>query len=157
MPGPDGARFDSKRALALGLALCSTFACFGGSGDSEQVKEIVDVRNLPQVDTSNDPRAVPRKAALIGILPSDFPADIPLYLPASLVDFANQPGGLRSVELLSPHPPAKVQPQLFDLLRDSGWSLESSSSGTSNLHKGSRLVRLIIGEGEPGTLYRFEY
>lgn len=161
MFGPEGSNPPARRhsisgrlGLVLVVAAISTLACFGGSGESSGVKEIIDVRDLPQVDTSQDPQAVARKPTLVGILPSDFPSDLPLYLPASLVDFGANP---RSVDLLSPHSPGRVRPELFRLIRGGGWTLEESGGGSSTLRKGSRQVRLKIGEGKPGTLYRFEY
>ncbi len=159
MFGPEVSGPPARRASArLGLVLLLVAAlampgCFGGHGESSDVKEIIDVRDLPQVDTSQDPQAEARKPSLVGILPSDFPSDLPLYLPASLVDFGANP---RSVDLLSPDAPGRVRPELFRLIRGSGWIVQESG-GSASLSKGSRQVRLIVREEQPGTLYRFEY
>lgn len=151
--GPPARKASTRLGLVLLLAACSMLACFGGSGESSGVKEIIDVRDLPQVDTSQDPQAEARKPSLVGILPSDFPGDLPLYLPASLVDFGSNP---RSVDLLSPDALGRVRPELFRLIRAGGWTVQESGGGAS-LRKDSRRVRLIVREGQPGTLYRFEY
>ncbi len=138
--------------LLLGLLLAA--GCGGGPAEEQQRQlEAVDVTPAPSFDIDNDPQEPDPAAVLVGVLPSDFPADLPLYLPASLVDFGAAGGGRRSVSLLSPHPIARVGPGIRALLAEKGWS----NDGQGGFRKGTRQVRLHLENARPGTTYSFEY
>jgi hypothetical protein len=87
-----------------------------------------------------------------GVLPSDFPRDVPLYSPSSLVDFGEGPSG-PFVLFFSPDPADGVLQQLRRELSGRGW--EAGEEAT--WHKGNRQVRVLV-RGEPtGTEIRVEY
>ncbi len=127
------------------------------SGEEQTPPETVDVGPSLVISTENDPTEVERKPALIGVLPADFPEDLPLYLPASLTDFGAGDGGWRFVELLTSHSVAQADAGLAALVSESGWATSGSGDGGRLLRKGNRQVRLRIQDGRPGAYYRYEY
>jgi len=138
-----------------------TAALLGGCGGAENQEEApletVDVGPGLEVSTEDDPQEKPRREGLVGELPGGFPADLAIYLPASLVDLGDAAGERRMVALLSPHGVAAVSENLETSLRQKGWQLGAPQGGRRLLSKGGRQVWLEIGEGQPGTLYRYEY
>lgn len=60
----------------------------------EPALDTVDLPAAPDHDPDTDPRAPSQRARLGGVLPSDFPNDLPVLLPASVVDFGD--GGASS-------------------------------------------------------------
>lgn len=117
----------------------------------------IDVPPALTVDTSNDPRAGEEVPVLIGVLPNDFPADLPIYVPASLIDFGVSDRGLRSVSLLSPHPLWRVRQELEKLMRQRGWTAEENGAHGTRWRKEAEEVWLQLENARPGTLYVFEY
>jgi len=133
------------------------FAVSCSDAPSEKGSPTVDVSPSIQVETSDDPQSVEREAPFAGVLPGSFPKDLPVYTPASLVDFGSFEEGGGFVDILTPHDPARVRRAFVGQLRKSGWSSAAGRGGELLLSKGSRRVRLAIRDGEPGTLYRYEY
>lgn len=153
MPDNDRWRF-GLWALALSLAL---FACGRSSQDDASGNlEAVDVEPSISITPEDDPQAVERPPELTGILPQDFPSELPLFLPASLVDFGSR-GGKNYVSLLAAASRAKVRGDLESRLKDAGWGVSDSGGGALVLRKGSRRVQLSIRDASPGTLYQFDY
>ncbi len=152
--GPNRASW--PRVLMLGVLLWT--AC--GAPQEETARrpsEIIDVRPMiDEVETSGDPQAVARKPQLVGVMPSSFPSDIPLFLPASLVDFGTSPDGLRSVSLATSVGQSKVRQDLMASLMAAGWRSEESG-GSMLLRKDGRSVRLRIEKASTGAVYHFEY
>lgn len=142
--------------LALLFVLGWAWGCRRDGEAGEERLEAVDVAPALTVETAADPAAVERPPELIGALPAGFPDDLPLYLPASLIDFGTGKEG-RFVSLLTPHGLARVEGQVTAQLRQAGWTATGSGAGTWTLRKGSRRVRLTIEDAKPGTFYRFEY
>lgn len=141
------------------LTPCLVAAIFcGACGGSDQPDSLtaVDVVEQPALDPTNDPVASARPTALIGILPSDFPDDVTLYLPASLVDFETSEE-IHWVDLFTPSPVSTVRPELIALLRSSGWSVNDSTPDTLTASKDSRRLQISIRDARPGTEYRIEY
>ena len=140
-------------------------ACLLGSGCREpevetprRASEIVDVRPMiEEIETSGDPQAVAKKPVLVGFMPSSFPGDLPLFLPASLTDFGTEQGGLRSVSLSTPAGAPKVRRDLMSLLAQAGWQAEASEGDRTLLRKEGRTVRLRIESASTGTVYHFQY
>ena len=156
-PAIEAVNFDvtvRTRDATLVLFLVLTLGC-GGSGNSGEVDEIIDVEVPVEVDTSNDPQEVKRAPQLVGILPADFPQDVPLYLPASLIDFGTTATG-RTVTLLTPHELSRVRPAYESLLRGAGWGVKRQNRDLE-LSKGERLLRLRFADGNPGSTYLVEY
>ncbi len=145
----------SKRAGGLILVALSALA---GCRDSPpQPIETIDVDPGIVIDTSEDPQARERQAGLVGILPGDFPSDLPLYIPASLIDFGETDSGRLTVSLLSPHSVSRVRRGLYAQLREKGWATAAGNGDLVALSKGRKRAWLHLADGRPGTLYRIEY
>lgn len=136
--------------VALGLSACSD----DGTSPSGTPSEVVDVPAALDIPIDNDQQAAPREPEVSGILPADFPTSLPLYAPASLINFGSD-GNTAWVEMLSPHSRSKVESDLKSRLRAAGWS--SQGSGTLELNRSGQKARLTFSDGQPGTLYRYEY
>lgn len=130
--------------------------CQRTPGEEPRQIEVVDVPPPLTVDVEQDPQARPRKPELVGLLPEGFPADLPLHLPASLIDFGDGDGGRAYVTLASPEARARVRAGLLAAARRQGWSVEEGGSALE-LRKGGRRVGLRLDDGRPGTVYRFDY
>lgn len=151
-------RLHPSRAFgALAFAVFVLAGCAAPSSQEEKEIETVDVEPGLEIDTSEDVQAKAREPALVGILPADFPSDLPLHLPASLVDFAESKAGRPVVTLLSPHEISRVRRELTSKLRAAGWESSSGTGGAMVLKKGGARAWLFIEEGKPGTLYTIEY
>lgn len=145
----------AKSILVFGiLVLCG---CRPPADEFEEL-ETIDVEPGVEIEIADDQKAAVRKPQLVGVLPTDFPADLPLYLPSSLVDYGRDDAG-RYISLLTPHGIDRVRGALPALLRDGGWRLSGDlgRSGAATLTKGSRQVGLRIENGRPGTLCRYTY
>ncbi len=137
--------------------LALSLGCRGGSDEEDRPQvETVDVAPSLQITTEEDETAVERPPALVGLMPGDFPPDLPLYLPASLIDFGTTDDGWRYVDLLTPDSQTKVEGELGAMAREKGWAADGTG-GAATLRKGSQRVRLRIEDARPGTVYRYEY
>lgn len=145
-------------ALLTLLALGFGTGCRGSADDPKKPVETIDVSPGVEVDTSEDPQARARAPELVGVLPGDFPKDLPVYLPSSLVDFGTTAEGRRSVTLLTAHSLPRVRRELLARLEKSGWS-SAAGAGESMLalRKGDRRAWLKLEDSRPGTTIRFEY
>ncbi len=157
VPSTGGARPGPMTRLFTGaLIVAVSFAACRKSLEQEPELEAIDVGPALEIGTEDDQTAVERPAALVGVLPEDFPADLPLYLPASLVDFGTVGDGWVFVNLLTPHPLVRVERELSAQLTRRGWTAATAGSGRL-LRKGASRVRLRVEDARPGTQYRFEY
>lgn len=147
----------AKNPLALLIfAGFGLVACTGGDGAGTGTpSDVVDVPPALEIPIDNDQQAQPRKAEVSGIMPGDFPESLPLYLPSSLINFGND-SKTAFVELLSPDSRSKVESELKNRLRANGWSSQPAG-GTFELSRQGQKARLTLGDGQPGTLYRYEY
>jgi hypothetical protein len=93
---------------------------------------------------------------MAGILPSDFPSDIPVFSPSSLVDFGS-PGVERYVELDTPAPIRGVRASLEAQLASAGWSGSGPSGETLLFSKAGRQLRVVLEDLSAGTRIRYEY
>lgn len=147
-----------KHSIARWVALFAVLGSFGGcqpNHDQPEAIDTVDVEPALAITPDDDPKAVQKAPELVGILPKDFPADLPLHLPASLVDFGTREG-LRYVSLLTSSSLSRVDRELAARLRQKGWSI-TESSGIKRLTKGTQTTRLRLENARPGTLYHYEY
>jgi len=115
--------------FALALAIT---ACGGSSRHAEEKLDTVDVTSQPDADASleGDTIATPVGMAsrgVAGALPGDFPRDVPLPSPSSLVDFAHRPGD-RSVTLEIDLPPDQVRETYGRQLLSNGYRELSDGS-----------------------------
>lgn len=129
-----------------------------GSDDSKPL-ETVEVDEGPEAafTIENDEFAAPRPAQeMAGVLPSDFPADVPVFSPSSLVDFGS-PGGERYVELDTSAPLNGVRKSLESQLSNAGWSNSGSTGETTLFVKAGRELRVVLRDLSAGTRIRYEY
>lgn len=146
--------------LVAVLAGCVLAGCRGGDTSSDSTPTI-DVEPALEVPTENDPKEVPRKSSgLSGVLPGGFPSDVPLFLPASLVDYGEQ-DGMHYVELVAATQRAKAEQGLRGLLVDRGWTvveeLADGTPGSLRLSKDERRIRVVFLDKGPGAHYRILY
>lgn len=150
-----------RRAQSLGPALLAVLVIafsLGGCSRSETYGDdehpppdrVVDVPPPIEVATEDDIQEPPRRQGLAGVLPGDFPPDLAIHLPSSVVDFG--PG---EVELLTASSPAQVRATLRSKLEASGWTVASHGGGFQ-LRKGERSASLTVAGGQ-GTTYRYRY
>lgn len=136
------------RLLPATLALLA-LACGGRAAErgvaeleTEEVPEPIDAG----ISLENDVQARDPGEAVAGVLPGEFPADFPVYSPASVVDF-----GAGYVELHSPDPPSAVRAWLAAAAARSGWS------GANPYTKAGRTVTVDITGAAGGTTIRATY
>ena len=148
-----------ERVISTGALIAALLAtACRPSPDQEPELEAIDVGPALEISIDDDQTPVERPPELIGILPDDFPEGLPLYLPASLVDFGTADNGWYYVNLLSPHAPGRVERELTTKLSEHGWA-----AGAGQLRQGreyrnrGRRVKLSIADADPGTRYRFDY
>jgi hypothetical protein len=116
--------------------------------------ETVDVAPPPDVhvDPSRDVQEKRRVEDFSGVLPSDFPAGLPLPAGASLVD-----QGPRWVEVIVAQPPVAVRPRWLERLRAAGWDAASEADGTVRLERGGSRARARLRADGPSTRLRVDY
>lgn len=149
-----------RRLIRPSLLLLVVLTGCGG-GDAADSGPTIDVEPALEVPTDDDPKEVRRKSSgLSGVLPGNFPDDVPLFLPASLVDFGEQ-DGMEYVELMAATQRAKAEQGLRGLLVDRGWTvteeLAEGTPGTLRLSKDQRRIRVVFLDQGPGALYRIFY
>ena len=121
--------------------------------------ETVDVGSGYDADlsTSTDPRERRIESELGGVLPSDFPADMPIFSPSSIVDFGQPGGSGRFVEVDTPVPRSEVTSSLGARIERAGWAVDSVGEGGNTYSNEGRRVRVILTDIGSGTRIRYEY
>ena len=145
-----------RRSLVLVLPLL--VACGGdGAVESGEVK-IVDVgpSRTSVLTTAYDDVAPERREAFSGVLPSDFPADLPLYDPSNITDFGDGDGS-RFVLMFSSDAATMVRDRMRAELARSGWALIEGDGERGTWRRGSQSVILDIRDARPGTDIHVEY
>jgi len=144
--------------IAAVLVVCLLPAC--GPTEEPESAEIETIDVVPGrttvLTTAYDEVAPRRDESFTGVLPGDFPEDLPLYHPANLTDFGDADRG-RYVLLFSPDETTMVRQRMDVELRRSGWTLIDGDLGRGTLRRGSQSVVLSITEARPGTEIRVEY
>ena len=132
----------------------------GASVDDAESGPTVDVKPGLDVSTEDDVVEVRYGTGLSGILPGDFPGDVPLVLPASLVNFGVESGDAY-VELTTAKGRQAVEQGMVGLLQDRGWDLvKSVGDGSPNemrLVKDQRSLRVVFLPSDSGSTYRIVY
>jgi len=131
----------------------------GPGSDESKPLETVEVDEGPEaaLTTEYDEFAAPRPAQeMAGVLPSDFPSDVPIFSPSSLVDFGS-PGGERYVELDTSAPMNGVRASLESQLSNAGWRSTGSSGEARVFTKAGRELRVVLQDLSAGTRIRYEY
>ncbi len=94
---------------------------------------------------------------LAGVLPSDFPPDLPVFRPSSIVDFGQPTSASRFVTVDTSAPAGQARGSLEGQLRRAGWRLEPISESTWSCTKDGRRVRVVLEDLRSGTRIRYEY
>jgi len=144
-------RFVAALVLLIGLQACSRSA---EKPDKPKELETVDVgAGLDaELTTEFDERAKQVEIGLGGVLPSDFPPEMPVFSPASVVDFG--PG---FVELDTSVAAAAVRSSLGKQIQRSGWAVDSVGDGGSLYSRGGYRVRVVVNDAGSGARIRYEY
>lgn len=152
------------RRIALLILVVVAFAACGGSqtGGDQQTAEPLEVEeiSLPVdsgLSTETDRKGPPIVQGVAGILPSDYPRDLPIHKPSSVSDFGTAENGSRFVELESPTGMASVAAGLEQQLRQAGWTLERSGTGAYRVSKDGSVVTIVVSELYSGSRIRIEY
>jgi len=157
-----------RGATALAVALLVLAACGeearrrGGTPGGGEPLEIEDV--TPPVDaglsTDNDVKGAKIDDAatgISGVFPGDYPRDLPMHEPASIIDFGAASGGWSYVDLDSPSSRALVAADLERRLTRSGWTVESSGAEGLRASRAGEEVRMSLTGSSAGTRIRVEY
>lgn len=157
-----GGRRTSMRLLGFALLVLVVVGACGRKtepgSDEPQPLEMVEVDEGPEADftTEFDEFAAPRPAEeMAGVLPSDFPSDVSVFSPSSIVDFGSP--GDRFVELDTPVPVERVRLSLESQLSKAGWSSASSEGEALVFTKTGRQLRVVLVDLSAGTRIRYEY
>ncbi len=145
------------RLLVYGAALAAMAGCGDKSGQADaapKAPETVDIAPAIKPPTVDDIQAAAPKKGLVGVLPDDFPRELPIYLPSSVIDFGKK-DGRRFVLLQSPDPRAGVEAWLRRAAADAGYRVENQG-GRLQLSKGGRRFALSFA-GQGTSEFRYEY
>lgn len=151
----------SSRGYVL-LSLLVFAACGGKTapgGDGSEALETVEVDEGPEagLTTEFDEYAAPRPSSeMAGVLPSDFPSDVPVFSPSSVVDFGS-PDTQRYVELDTSAPTEGVRAALISQLSEAGWSSSSATGDAMVFTKAGHRLRVVLEGLSGGTRIRYEY
>lgn len=134
-------------------------ACPAPAPDEPVELETVDV--APPIDaelsTEGDLLAVERAARISGLIPDGLPADLPLFAPASVIDYSEPGAGRAWVELDAAPAPAAVKRWLGERLPAAGWTVSAIGGDRIQARKGDRRVDYLLTDLAPGTRIRLEY
>ena len=145
------------RFLVYLAALTAMAGCGGKNGQADAAPpppETVDIAPAIKPPTEDDVVAAAPKKGLVGVLPDDFPRELPIYLPSSVIDFGKK-DGRRFVLLQSPDPRAGVEAWLRRAVADAGYRVEGQG-GRLQLSKGGRRFGLSFS-GQGTSEFRYEY
>ena len=137
----------------LALAGCGQQSADAGGG-GKAAPETVDVAPPLSVNTEGDVKAAPPKKGMVGILPSDFPRDLPIYIPSSVIDFGKK-DGKRFVVLQSQDGRGAVEAWLRQAAGAAGYRV-GGSGGRMSLTKGEKRFDLIVS-GSGTSEFRYQY
>lgn len=146
----------NRSVLALALLLAPLLACTPTPPEDRPLDDVaVDAGPTQTLTVDDDVQgSLPSQdSGLTGKLPSNFPIDVPLPLPASITDL----GGLSSnqyVEVSVPRARDAVRAEVDQLLRGNGWSKAGGDAYTSS--DGRRLAVVVSGDRN-GALVRIDY
>lgn len=144
------------RAALVGSAL--SLAC-GGSSRSEiplGEEPLETVRIEEPADAVFDPASDVREErdgpSFAGVLPADFPSDLPIYEPSALVDY-----GVDFVELSTSASASQILASLREKARAQGWTSTATDSGLS-LSKSGRRASVVVRRAPSGeSLVRIQH
>jgi hypothetical protein len=140
---------------AIAVSSCSP------SAEKSQI-EFTTVDVQPQVDvaltTAYDEKAIVYGDTVAGVLPGDFPKDIPLYAPASLIDMGSTQAGRPFVVLATPDENDRVNQGVTRKLATTGWEkLSTDSTGLTTFGRASRRIWIRVETSGALTEITVEY
>ena len=123
--------------------------------ETEDIDAGVDKMLRPE----DDARATPREVvSLIGLLPSDFPDDVWVYEPSSIVDLPDADSEERFIVFKAREPVDTVAAKLEARMAADGWSGGGLGGGElQTFSKGDRQVRVGLVDQREETQIRIEY
>lgn len=144
-------RYCAAVLLVIGLPACDRSAA---KPDKPKELETIDVDGGldAELTIEFDERAKQVEIDIGGVLPSDFPSEMPVFSPSSIIDFG--PG---FVEVDSAVSAAEVRSTLGARIQRSGWAVDSIGDGGSVYSRGGHRVRVVVREVGSGTRIRYEY
>ena len=149
-------------ALTLLLSVLSAFALScqrPGALPDENDLETVDVDLGPTASLTPEGDAVEENLSndQSGALPGNFPSDLPIYLPATVVDFGAVDDSRSYVVLTTDDPRDRVETELRRKLERSPWTSTAGGSGSFDRSKGPlRAIFRLAVRGQQ-TEIRVEY
>ena len=145
-----------NRTLLWSLQLLLVLGCARSQTDQRRPREIetVDVGSGydAELTTEEDERARHVELDMGGVLPSDFPGDLPVFTPSSIVDFG--PG---FVEVDTPVPESEVRSSIGPQLERSGWTVAASDTDAMTFRRSGRSVQIHLSPIGSGTRIRYVY
>lgn len=126
---------------------------------AEETIDIVDVGEGidSQIRPEEDERAEVRERGLLGVLPGDFPKDLWVFEPASIVDFGAAEGGRSYVALRAVAAPADVARRFQTEERARGWEVTAATSTLLTFSKDGRRVEAELEHRGNETWIRIDY
>jgi hypothetical protein len=106
------------------------------------------------VSIAGDPQEQARRPRFSGVLPGNFPSDVPIYEPSTLADFGPAGPGRSYVVLQTPDSPASVRARYLEQLAARGYR---PSADGATLVQGEQSLRVTFEDARPGTRIRLEY
>ena len=147
----------------VALAVVAVLACGNrstrGPDRLEPALEVEDV-SLPvdaELSIEADVKGKPVVSGVAGVLPSDYPRDLPTHEPASIVDFGAAVGGWSFVEFDTPTFRDRVVTSLEEQLSRAGWRVETVAPGRLKASRGDIEIRFDVSDMRPGSRIRVEY
>ena len=145
-----------RQLVLLTLAVSLLIGCQRSRGGERRPVEIetvdVDSGYDAELTTEADERARQVQIDLGGVLPSDFPAELPIFSPSSVVDFG--PG---YVEVDTPVPESEVRSSIAAQLERSGWTVGTIGGAGNTYNRDGVTVRIGLSAIGSGTRIRYEY
>lgn len=149
------------RTVTLSIVPILMIACGRSESKPKVSKELETVEVGAGYDANLSTEADKRErrvtADMGGVLPSDFPSQMPIFTPSSIVDFG-QPGGSDNYVVVdTPVPRNEVASLLATRIERAGWSVDAiGDEGTIYIREGRR-VRVILNDLGSGSRIRYEY
>jgi len=151
------------RPFALLLAAtAATLAWLGCAPEPKQREEpvILETEDVEfssdaEIDLTGDQKGAPRRASS-GQLPSDFPAELPVFEPSSISDIGE--GGLGGlVQFVAQARPPAVRDWYRSSLPRAGWTVAISGDGAMTAVKGASRVSISVVASGPGSTITVKY
>jgi hypothetical protein len=117
----------------------------------------VDAPVDSQIRPDQDQRAQVRDRGLLGVLPGDFPADLWVYEPASIVDFGAAEAGRSYVALRAVGSPQEVSRRFQAQEGSRGWQVTVATATLLSFSKQGRLIEAELEQRGNETWIRIEY